>query len=104
MFFEIAKTPNFRPSFIYKLSFEPNLTNIILRQKFYAPNPLPKPTNLAFLMPQNDQITCLGKYIRGNKYLIFDREQRSKSGLKHYLVVVVVLVVVRLVVVQYFLN
>ena len=34
--------------------------------------------------------------------MIFDREQRSKSGLKNYLVVVVV--VVRLVVVQYFLN
>ena len=31
---------------------------------------------------------------------IFDREQRSKSGLKNYLVVVVVV----LVVVQYFLN
>ena len=37
---------------------------------------------------------------------IFDREQRSKSGLKNYfvVVVVVVVVVVRLVVVQYFLN
>ena len=32
----------------------------------------------------------------------FDREQRSKSGLKNYLVVVVLVVV--LVVVQYFLN
>ena len=32
--------------------------------------------------------------------LLFDREQRSKSGLKNYLFVVVVLVLV----VQYFLN
>ena len=32
-------------------------------------------------------------------FYAFDREQRSKSGLKNYLVVVV-----RLVVVQYFLN
>ena len=38
--------------------------------------------------------------------VIFDREQRSKSGLKNYLVVVVVvvLVVVLVLVVQYFLN
>ena len=35
---------------------------------------------------------------------LFDREQRSKSGLKNYLVVVVVVVVVVRLVVQYFLN
>ena len=42
-------------------------------------------------------------YFKEHEHMVFDREQRSKSGLKNYLVVVVdVLVVV--VVVQYFLN